>query len=333
MNRQLLSQLRKITDEEQKILDGDLNIQKNLYTSGDTFVIDCDKFLKKGKLIDIRPHTRFIHFPSHKHNYVEMVYMCTGHTTHIINGKEKIVLQEGDLLFMNQNATHEILPASEDDIAVNFIIMPEFFHYAMKVIDTHNILFEFIASALSSKQNACDYLHFRTENILPVQNLLENMIWTIQNRHACRNAVNQLTMGLLFLNLMEFTEVVYQDDSKTYEQNLVFSSLRYVKSHYQGATLEELAESLHLPPYALSRILKRYTGCNFKELLIKQKMEEAAYLLSKTSLSTEAILHSIGYENSSFFHRKFKEIYGKTPREFRKEQTISGFTEGFAELL
>ncbi len=29
-----------------------------------------------GKLIQIRTHTRFVHFPVHNHNFVEVVYMC-----------------------------------------------------------------------------------------------------------------------------------------------------------------------------------------------------------------------------------------------------------------
>ena len=45
--------------------------------------------------------------------------MCQGTTTHILNGS-KVILEAGDLLFLNQNAEQEILPAGEQDIAVNF---------------------------------------------------------------------------------------------------------------------------------------------------------------------------------------------------------------------
>ena len=55
--------------------------------------------------------------------------MCQGTTTHILNGS-KVILEAGDLLFLNQNAEQEILPAGEQDIAVNFIVLPEFFDTA-----------------------------------------------------------------------------------------------------------------------------------------------------------------------------------------------------------
>ena len=120
MNAEIVKQLSVITEEEQRILEGQKNINKNIYTKKKELVVDSQNFLQKGKLIQVRTHTRFVHFPKHRHNYVEVIYMCKGKTTHIIDGNE-VVLEEGDLLFLNQNATQEILPAGKDDIAINFI--------------------------------------------------------------------------------------------------------------------------------------------------------------------------------------------------------------------
>ena len=125
MHQELILELSVITEEEQRILDGRTEIDQEIYTEKKDMVIDSSKLLQRGKLIQVRPHTRFVHFPEHTHNYIEEIYMCQGSTTHILNGNE-VVLREGDLLFLNQNAVQEILPAGEDDIAVNFIILPEF---------------------------------------------------------------------------------------------------------------------------------------------------------------------------------------------------------------
>ena len=86
MRRELLDMLKKITPEEQELLDGSREIRKERYTNRRDFVVDSRLLLEKGRLIEIRPHTRFAYFPKHRHNYVEMVYMCAGTTTHIING-------------------------------------------------------------------------------------------------------------------------------------------------------------------------------------------------------------------------------------------------------
>ena len=125
MDRRLIEILSQISEEEQAILNGNQTVQQQIYTSSPEFVVDSRKLLKRGKLIDVRHHTRFVHFPRHRHNYVEMVYMYQGSTTHILENGERVELQQGDLLLLNQNAVHEILPAGEGDIAINFLVMPE----------------------------------------------------------------------------------------------------------------------------------------------------------------------------------------------------------------
>ena len=47
MQQALLDQLRKITEEERKILDGEAEVDKDLYTSGRDFTVDSRKMLTK----------------------------------------------------------------------------------------------------------------------------------------------------------------------------------------------------------------------------------------------------------------------------------------------
>lgn len=56
MQLALLEQLRKITEEERKILDGEAQVDKELYTSGKDFIVDSKKMLSEGKLITVRTH-------------------------------------------------------------------------------------------------------------------------------------------------------------------------------------------------------------------------------------------------------------------------------------
>lgn len=317
MHQELLSHLQKITREEQDIIDGRKDIQKELYTSRKDFIIDSQKLLERGRLIEIRPHTRFAHFPKHRHNYVEMVYMCSGSTTHIINGSEQITLSEGDLLFLNQNVTQEILPASEQDIAINFIILPEFFDRSIIMLERENVLRDFIISTLSQDSSMSSYLHFPASSIIPVQNLVENMIWTLIHKRNNTNTINQTTMGLLFMNLSMFADSINENDPNQYEQNLVFSILKYIETHYKNGTLDDISTEIKRPTYYVSRLLKKHTGFNFKELLQQRKLQQASYLLSNTPLTIEEIMEAIGYDNSSYFYRKFKEKYHCSPREYR----------------
>ncbi|MCD8382503.1 MAG: AraC family transcriptional regulator [Clostridiales bacterium] len=319
MRQELLDALRVITPEEQEILGGDPAIHRDLYTSRREFVVDSDKLLAKGKLIEIRPHTRFAHFPVHRHNYVELVYMCAGTTTHIINQKEQIVLEEGDLLFLNQNVYHEILPAAEGDIAVNFIILPDFFKQPVSMIERENVLRDFLISAISGERAISDYLHIQAKGIVPVENLMESMIWTLIHHLPGTNSINQTSMGLLLMNLSRFADTINRTDPGQEEQNLVFSVLNYIDTRYRSGTLAEISAELGQPTYSVSRLLKKHMGSNFRELLQSRKLQQAAYLLDNTTLSVDAIMERVGYDNSSYFYRKFRERYGCSPREYRRQ--------------
>ena len=56
MQQALLDHLRVVTEEEQRILDGVAEVDKDLYTSGKDFTVDSAKMLSESKLIAVRIH-------------------------------------------------------------------------------------------------------------------------------------------------------------------------------------------------------------------------------------------------------------------------------------
>lgn len=318
MRQSILSYFENITPEEQEILKTG-TIKKERYSEGRGFVVDSHKFLGKGQLIEMHAHTRFAPFPKHRHNFVEIVYMYSGSTTHIINGKERVELSEGDLLLMNQNVYHEILPAGKEDIAVDFTVLPAFFHKPMAMLDRKNALLNFLVTAFSSGDSGAGYLHIPAKGILPVENLLETLIWSLIDNKQDMESLLQTTMGLTFMYLSVYADKIIYTGREQEEQNLVLSVMRYIESRFADGTLEEISEKLDRPTYAVSRLLKKHTGKNFKELLKEQKLKSAAALLGESNMPVEDIMSSIGYENSSFFYRIFREKYGCSPKEYRNK--------------
>ena len=318
MNAEIIEKLSVITEEEQRILAGQKNINKTIYTKKKELVVESEHFLQKGKLIQVRPHTRFVHFPKHRHNYVEVIYMCKGTTTHIIDGNT-VVLEEGDLLFLNQYATQEILPAGEEDIAINFIILPQFFDMAFEMIGADdNLLRDFLVGSLCEDSRRTSYLYFHVANVLPIQNLMENMIWSLLNNQINKRSCNQLTMGLLFLHLLNHIEKM-ETGGKAYHQEFEVTVLNYVETNYRDGSLAELAELMGYSVYWLSHEIKKRTGKTYKELVQTKRMNQATYMLLNSRMSVAEIIQMVGYDNTSYFHRKFKEKYGVSPKEYREK--------------
>lgn len=309
----VLEALSSITEEEKTLLEGSENIDRSLYMEGSGDVISGRKLLQPTKLITVRPHTRFVHFPEHTHDYVEIVYMCRGSTTHIVNGA-KVELMTGELLLLGQNALQEILPAGEDDIAVNFIIRPEFFSATLSYLgDDETPLRRFILDCLCG-ENETGFLHFKVADVLPVQNLVENLLWTLISDTPNKRGINQATMGLLFMQLLNHTDRLTVNNQ---EQENVLKVLRYVEEHYRDGSLTEIADVLHYDAAWLSREIKRRTGKNYTDLVQDKRLSQALWLLKNTTKKVDDIAIAVGYENISYFHRLFAKRYGMSPKKIR----------------
>ena len=314
MNSTILTKLKAITSEEQAILNGRNSIDRNLYMQGFGNTINAQKLLASGKLITLRPHTRFIHFPPHTHDYVEVVYMCQGSTTHIVNG-QRIHLEEGDLLFMNQSATHEICKAGHEDVAVNFIVLPDFFHMVLTLMgEEETPLRRFLIDCLCGQPRSGGFLHFRVAQIQPIQNLIENLLFILLQNVPHRRKMSQMTMALLFMHLIERTDTL---DTPNVEQATVFKVLSYVEVHYAHGSLTELAQQLHFDLHALSREIKRKTGKTYTQLVQEKRLAQAAFFLKSTNRNVDEIANAVGYENIGYFHQIFKDTFGMSPRSYR----------------
>ena len=319
VNAGILQKLSAISQEEQEILNGRRGIDRSLYMDGSRDVISGEKLLAKGKLIAIRPHTRFVAFPEHTHDYVEIVYMCQGHTRHQING-EDVLLQEGELLLLGQNARQSIEAAGERDIAVNFIVRPEFFAGTLSFLgDEQTPLRSFILYCLAGGSES-GYLHFHVADVLPVQNLVENLLWTLISETPNKRGIHQMTMGLLFAQLLNCADRLTFSNS---EEETVLRVLNYLEEHYRDGSLTEVAAALHYDISTLSNLIRRRTGKTYTELLQERRLSQAAWLLKNSDKRVEDISHSVGYENISYFHRLFLARFNCTPKHYRDKNKDS----------
>lgn len=313
VDQRIMKRLRTVTDEERAILNGRTTIDRGLYMTDNQNVINSRKMLADGKLIAIRTHTRFIHFPEHTHDYVEVVYMCSGSTTHVVNGKT-ICLREGELLFLGQSVRQEVYRAEENDIAVNLLILPEFFRGILSSIgEEATPLRCFLIDCLFGQNTGPGYLLFQVSDDVPIQNLVENLLFALLYGTPNRRKVSQMTMTLLFLQLLGHTDRLAWDA----QEETVLRALRYVDEHYADGSLKALSEFVHCDVSSLSREIRRRTGKTYTDLVQEKRLSQAAFLLRTTQQKVADIAMSVGYENISYFHRIFRKEYGVSPRQFR----------------
>lgn len=312
----ILEQLKQITPEEQDIISGERKINRDIYMLGQDNTVNSKKLLDEGKLITMRKHTRFIAFPEHTHDYVELIYMCQGSTTHIVEGKE-INLCEGDLLFLGQGIRHSIKKAERNDIAVNFIVLPHFFSdtlYAMG--EKESPIKNFFVNCLCGNDSN-SYLHFNVSNVTEVQNLMENLILIVMGETPNKRRQLQMTMELIFMQLITHTDKLIAELN---EDTALFKILDYIETNYINGNLSEASQIFHYEISWLSREILKKTGKTFTQLMQEKRLSQAAFLLKNTNKSFTDISVAVGYENTSYFHRLFTLNFNMSPKEYRKRE-------------
>ena len=129
----------------------------------------------------------------------------------------------------------------------------------------------------------------------------------------------------LFLRELKEGKFLGGRDSATHlsPQALKSSSIdeakRYVRTHLnQRLTSEDVAREMFMSRNSFIQHFSRETGQTFHDFVISERIEEAHHLLSEGNWSIGFVCRFIGLKPTRF-RIQFKERFGVTPSEFRKQ--------------
>ncbi|RBP36620.1 AraC-like DNA-binding protein [Roseimicrobium gellanilyticum] len=89
--------------------------------------------------------------------------------------------------------------------------------------------------------------------------------------------------------------------------------------HLKVPSLEELAKTVGVSPFQLSRSFHQHHGVTIPGYVRRLRMNRAAELLSSTNLSVTEIALEVGYQSLSAFVRGFQREQGRVPTRYRAE--------------
>lgn len=99
---------------------------------------------------------------------------------------------------------------------------------------------------------------------------------------------------------------------------VVYQVKQYIDQHYQeDLKLNQLAEQVFLSSNYLSNIFTKYTGCSLNKYIKQVRLKKAKEMLRNTNMKIADVGKEVGYANTSYFIKKFQEMYGITPEKYR----------------
>lgn len=316
--------LRRHTEHEERYLAG--------WSSPETSRLFADKGMDEPRIsiADIqsnisstryffKKHSRFSQYPEHVQEWVELEYMYAGSCVEYVRDMP-IELREGQCLLLDQNTLHKPPLLSEEQILVNFMLAPDSIADLLRRADLgRTVVGELLVNTLSKTAHKNSYILFASEGSWRMRSLVEAFCCDYLDGGPYAETRLEAIVHLMLCELADLCREGRSSASlEKVDQISVLPALRLIERRYASLTLEDAADELGISPTYLSRLLKRRTGSSFQRLLVRQRMSEAARLLHDPSLSVTEVAKRVGYENVTFFYRKFEAEFGCTPGEWRE---------------
>lgn len=274
--------------------------------------------------------------PLHKHEFIEVMYVISGSVTNHIENL-KFTYGPGQCCIMNKNICH-CEEFSGDFQAAFFMLKDEYLQQifqaeGMPSEDSSgtNPVYTLIYDSLQkSLQYASIYLDCLP--VVPCEKISEQMDPLLK---LIFTELKKRRPGVEFFIKGAFARLLYllgdpslycidrvQSDSDS--QEFLFTKIAHLMEASHGrCSREMLSASLHYNAEYLNRIVKKYTGKTLLDYGQAIYLEEARRLLVETDLSISDIIASLGFTNRTYFYRLFKDMYGKTPKDYRKEKAAA----------
>lgn len=258
--------------------------------------------------------------PLHMHDYIELMYVYRGTCTVTVY-EHTIRLSKGDLIFLNKETPHKVDAITKQDIVINIILKQDYLSPGfLSRMSKKSIISQFMIESLVSHRKENHFLLFQSREQTKVREILENIMCEFFNRDFCSNEIIDSYFIVLFSSLIRHNHLQRIHEVKSDDKHVpILDFLTYIENHFRDCSLVEMGKTFGFNPSYLSTLLKKGTGKSFKELLQLQRLNQAAMLLSDSSLPIPAIADQVGYSSVTFFYKKFKELFHETPYSYKEK--------------
>jgi len=155
---------------------------------------------------------------------------------------------------------------------------------------------------------------------------LAQKITALVNKNATETIIELLNILHLLSQSAEYTLLSspgFLHDLNFDDSSRMSKVYDYILENFKkDLSLDEVASVAYLSPSAFCRYFKKFTRKTLSEFLIDLRIGYACKLLQNNNMGISQISLDSGFNNVSYFNRKFKAVKGETPMEYQKHFMI-----------
>ena len=259
----------------------------------------------------LREHDEFP-IGEHRHSFVEIVYILEGngkfHAYTLGDEKECHGYMAGDLYLIPPERVHRFTIDSHSRyVFIRF---------------TRNYVSDYINSYIEKTLEIQS--GFRIQPSGPDRGVLCSLMGMTETEAANRQGLSGLLLqyyvnSIILIISRSLSEMMpiydHTDNDKAHYM------LQYIQQHIHQPELlklEVLAEKFHLSPVYAGRFFKRNFGEDFRRYVSMNRLRKVEEMLVNTRMSIKEIAARMGYIDSCYLNKLFRQYHGMTPAQFRK---------------
>lgn len=248
-------------------------------------IFNAGKFISRGKGMHA---TRII-------DSDELIYVLNGEL-HMFEGDNEFKINAGEWLFLKHGKKHGSISSYPHNLSFFWL------HF----LDNDNSIFSLPQHGkVIEKSNIADYL----------QNFLVE-----QNRVSPNAEILQLLFQLIICEIKRASNELPQVSPAN---TLAIRAHKLIMLEYpENITLHSISATLGCNSKYLTRLYKKIYNDTISNSINRLRIEKAAHLLTNSHLSIKEIAYQSGFNDLSYFRRKFSQFYSMLPHTFRIHHTI-----------
>lgn len=234
------------------------------------------------------------YFPLHFHDSFEFITVTDGEmTVHVEKSKYTVTPSNALLIFPNQ--AHSLQTNSY----------------------SAHILCIFPSRTVKAFTNACSGMIPKSALFFPNRFYVDQLVELSSSYSLMKEK------GVLYSLCAEFEKDAEYIQSPIENDNLLKEIFRFVENNFdKDCSLTALSQYMSYNDMYISRYFKQHTGITYINHVNTYRINMAVYMINNSDNSMSNIAFDCGFSSIRHFNRKFKEIMGSTPNEFRRKNTI-----------
>jgi len=252
---------------------------------------------------------------THSHSQYEIYYLISGNVNYHVAGKT-YQIEKGTMLILNAFESHslEFIPTEAYERRVI-----EFSLNNIPTFDGFNPSSSFLAN-----KSPVHILTVKDLEKTSIVSLMEN----IEEEYKKNDQYTNYNIVFNIISIIcQIARCISKESNQTIkeivkvDQEYVNNAIQFINDNLdRDLTIDDIAISIGLSRSYLQHIFKKTMNKSITTYISQQKLHLAKYMLSRGDDLT-TVAESLGYQYYSTFSKKFKKLYGVSPKASQKTDT------------